>query len=481
MGSDGTQLHMFLFPFLAQGHIIPIVDMAKLFASRGVKITIVTTPLNAISISKSIHKAKSLAAPQIELLILEFPTAEAGLPDGCENADSITSLDLLPKFFKALSLLQAPLEQAVLEKRPHCLLADTFFPWTDDVAAKFGILRLVFHGTSFFSLSATEFMRIHEPYKHVSSDTEPFLIPHLPGEIKFTKMQLPEFIRENAKSEFSELLNRVKESESKCYGVVVNSFYELEADYADCYRNVLGKKAWHIGPLSLCNKGTEEKAQRGSESAIDEHECLKWLDSKKPNSVVYVCFGSMAKFNSAQLKEIANGLEASGQQFIWVVRKGKEEEDDGDWLPEGFEQRMEGKGLIIRGWAPQVLILDHPAVGGFVTHCGWNSTLEGVAAGVPMVTWPVSAEQFYNEKLVTQVLKSGVPVGVQKWVRTVGDFIKREAVEKAIRRIMEGEEGEEMRKRATELAEMARRAVAEDGSSYSDLDALIKELKSSAV
>ena len=115
-----------------------------------------------------------------------------------------------------------------------------------------------------------------------------------------------------------------------------------------------------------------------------------------------------------------------------------------------------------------------------MTHSGWNSTLEGVAAGVPMVTWPVAGEQFYNEKLVTEVLKIGVAVGTQKWVRIVGDFVKGEAVEKAIRRVMEGEEAEKMRNRAKELGEMAKRAVAENGSSYSDLDALIKELKSLA-
>ncbi|KAL0559708.1 hypothetical protein IC582_000075 [Cucumis melo] len=263
----------------------------------------------------------------------------------------------------------------------------------------------------------------------------------------------------------------------------MNSFYELEAEYAECYRNVLGRKVRHIGPLSLYNKGIEEKAQRGNKSAIDEHECLKWLDSQKPNSVVYVSFGSMAKFNADQLKEIAIGLEASEKNFIWVVRKVKGDEEKGedkDWLPEGYEERMEGKGMIIRGWAPQVLILDHPGVGGFVTHCGWNSTLEGVAAGVPMVTWPVAAEQFYNEKLLTEVLKIGVGVGVQKWVRTVGDFIKSEAVEKAIRRVMEGKEAEEMRNKAKELAEMAKKAITENGSSYSDLEALIKELKSFA-
>ncbi|KAF3958819.1 hypothetical protein CMV_016311 [Castanea mollissima] len=171
------------------------------------------------------------------------------------------------------------------------------------------------------------------------------------------------------------------------------------------------------------------------------------------------------------------GLDVSEQQFIWVVKKGKNEREEEDWLPKGFEKGMKGKGLILRGWAPQVLILDHEAVGGFVTHCGWNSTLEGVTAGVPTVTWPLSAEQFYNEKLVTQVLKIGVAVGVRQWIRVVGDSIKRNAIEKVVKQIMVGKEAEEMRGRAQVLGEMAKRAVEEEGSSYFDLNTLIEELR----
>ncbi|KAL0559712.1 hypothetical protein IC582_000079 [Cucumis melo] len=479
MATEGRQLHIFMFPFMAHGHMIPIVNMAKLFASRGIKITIVTTPLNSISISRSLHNDSN--SLDIHLLILKFPSAEVGLPPDCENVDSLPTMDLLPIFYQAINLLQPSLEEALHQNRPHCLVADMFFPWTNDVADRIGIPRLIFHGTGSFSLCASEFVRLHQPYKHVSSDTEHFLIPYLPGDIKLTKMQLPIILRENVENEYSKFITKVKESESYCYGVVVNSFYELEAEYVDCYRNVLGRKAWPIGPLSLWNNETEQISQRGTGSTIDEHECLKWLDLQKPNSVVYICFGSLAKFNSAQLKEIAIGVEASGKKFIWVVRKGKgeEEEDEQNWLPEGYEQRMEGRGLIIRGWAPQVLILDHLAVGGFVTHCGWNSTLEGVVAGLPMVTWPVAAEQFYNEKLLTEVLKIGVGVGVQKWAPGVGDFIKSEVVEKAIKRIME-EEGEEMRNRAIEFAKKAERAIEKDGSSYLNLDALIEELKSLA-
>ena len=295
-------------------------------------------------------------------------------------------------------------------------------------------------------------MRLYEPHKKVSYDSEPFVIPNFPGEIKLTRMQLPDFIKHEVETDFSKWLKEVMESaDLRSDRVVVNSFYELKPAYAEHYKKVMGRKAWHIGPVSLCNKNAEDKAQRGKEASIDEHECLKWLGTKKPNSVIYICPGSIANFSDTQLMEIAMGLEASDQQFIWVVKKGKNEKEEEDWLPKGFEKRMEGKGLILRGWAPQVLILDHEAVGGFVTHCGWNSTLEGVTAGVPMVTWPLSVEQFYNEKLVTRVLKIGVDVGVRQWIRVVGDSIKR-----AVKRIMVGEETEEMRARQRPLGRWQR-------------------------
>ncbi|KAF2321090.1 hypothetical protein GH714_033787 [Hevea brasiliensis] len=455
--------------------------MAKLFASRGLKTTIITTPLNSLLFSKTIERNKNFGI-NVDLRILKFPSVEAGLPEGCENVDSITphengGIHLIKNFLQATSMLQEPLEKLLQECHPDCLVADMFFPWATDAAAKFGIPRLVFHGTSFFSLCTRDCINQYQPHKKVSSDSEPFLVPYLPGEIKLTRKQLPETERQEDETDLTKLVKASIESESKSFGVLVNSFYELEPAYADYYRKVLGRRAWHIGPVSLCNRGIEDKAQRGKESSIGEHECSKWLDSKKPNSVIYICFGSVANFTASQLVEIAIALEASRQQFIWVVRREKNnQEDEEQWLPEGFEERMEGKGLIIRGWAPQVLILDHEAIGGFVTHCGWNSTLEGITAGKPMVTWPVSAEQFYNEKLVIEVLKIGIGVGVKEWVKWHGDHVESKAIEKAITRIMVGQEAEEMRSRSKKLGEMARQAVEEGGSSYSDFNALVEEL-----
>ncbi|KAM7469837.1 hypothetical protein LguiA_008020 [Lonicera macranthoides] len=475
MGKEQKQLHIFFFPMMAHGHMIPILDMAKLFSSatntRGgttIKSTIITTPLNSLAFSNS---------SEINLQILDFPSAAAGLPEGVENLNHCTSDEMQIKFFMGTALLQEPLERLLEALRPDCLVADMFFPWATRAASKFGIPRLVFHGTSFFATCAWEIMRMYKPFKDVESDSEPFVLPTIPHEIKLLRTQIPQHEREDTNNDFIELLNQVRGSDLESYGVITNSFFELEPDYANHYRNVLKRKAWHIGPLSLCNKEIEDTAMRGKKASIDEHECVKWLDSQKTNSVIYVCFGTVANISVAQLYEVAMGLEASNQPFIWVVSRSINE-DENTWLPDGFEESTKGWGLIIRGWAPQVLILDHRAVGGFVTHCGWNSTLEGVCAGLPMVTWPVFAEQFYNEKLVTEVLRIGVSVGVKEWSRVSCEGIRREVVEKAVKRIMVDEEGKEMRRRAEELKRKAKQAIEEGGSSYNDLSALIEELSS---
>nr|BBC62105.1 glucosyltransferase 4 [Nemophila menziesii] len=464
-----AQLHVVFFPFMAQGHLIPTLEMVKLFSSRGLKTTIVTTKFYAPAVTKSIEKTKH-TGNQINIIIIKFPSAEVGLPEGSESLDKLKSPDMFMKFFKALSLLQEPFEQILQELSPDCIVSDMFFPWTTASAAKFDIPRFVFHGLSLFALCVSENMRFYKPFKNLGSeslDSEPVMLPDFPNQIEFSKVQVPEFEVGESKNEIMELLNQVKESEVKSYGIIINSFNELEKDYVDYYRNVWGRRAWLLGPLSLSNRDDEVKDQ------TDEHGSLKWLDSKKPDSVIYVCFGSVAPLSSSQLHEIALGLESSGQQFIWVV---KEREDGEKWLPEGFEERIKDKGLIIRGWAPQVSILEHESTGGFVTHCGWNSVLEAVSAGVVMATLPTFAEQPFNEKLLTKVLKIGIPIGSPLSNRGKSG-VKKEEIAEAMKGIMEGEEALEMRIRAKSLKEMAWKAVEEGGSSYNDLTSLIDGVK----
>ncbi|KAI4374196.1 hypothetical protein MLD38_012215 [Melastoma candidum] len=469
-------LHVFFFPFMIPGHLIPISDMARLFSVRGCRSTLVSTPAIEPVLSRSIETTRK-SGHEIDIVIVKLPLEEVGLSPEHGDLKNLpgNDRDMRDKFFRAVRLLDRQLECLLEEHRPDCLVSDVFLHWTADVAAKFGIPRIVFHGSGNFPLAASDCVWRYEPHKKVSSDSEQFFIPNLPGEITMTRSKLPDFIREE--TPFTELYRKVKESEQRSFGVIFNSFYELEPNYVDYYRNGLGRRTWQIGPLLLCNKGEEDKAFRGEQASIDREKCLNWLDLREPNSVVYICFGSMANFNPAQLHEIAVGLESSGQNFIWVVKKNPDGEEGKQWLPEGYEERTSARGLIIRGWAPQVLILDHVAVGAFVTHCGWNSTLEGISAGVPMVTWPVAAEQFYNEKLLTELLGVGVPVGAKQWVRGTGDNVSAGSVEKAVSRVMKGEEGEGLRTRVKALSEQAKRAVEEGGSSYADYYRLMDELR----
>ncbi|XVF01298.1 hypothetical protein REPUB_Repub04eG0075900 [Reevesia pubescens] len=480
MDSKPHPLHILFLPKLAHGELIPTIDMARLFARQaGVKSTIVTTQLNASFFSQTIESEKKLGI-EIDIHMIKFPFVEAGLPEGCENFSSTTSQEMGLKFIKAVvSLFQQPLKQILEDCRPDCLVADAVFPWATEVASKLGIPRLVFHGTSYFALSVFDSLLRYEPQKKLTSDYEPFEVPGIPDKIEMTRLQQPDELRERIDDEIKKLMYQALESEITSYGVIMNSFQGLEPAYVEHYRKVMGRKTWNIGPLSLCNRNTKDKSQRGNAASTDAVEWLRWLDSKKNNSVLYICFGSLSCFSAAQLNEIARGLEASGQDFIWVVRRVNTEKE-GEWLPEGFEERMEGKGLIIRGWAPQVLILEHEAVGGFMTHCGWNSTLESITAGVPMVTWPLSNEQFYNEKLITEILKVGIGVGAQEWSDWMVEkkfLVTKDNIAKAVTQLMVDDEANGIRNRASSLKEMAQRAVEEGGSSHCDLKDLLDGLR----
>uniref|UniRef100_A0A2N9FUS0 Glycosyltransferase n=1 Tax=Fagus sylvatica TaxID=28930 RepID=A0A2N9FUS0_FAGSY len=453
MASIISQPHFVLIPLMAQGHMIPMIDMARLFAERGVIVSLVTTPYNASRFDTTINRATESGLP-IRLVQIEFSCQEVGLPKGYENLDILPSPDLLRKFYKALSLLQKPLEN-YLEKQnppPTCIISDKSLFWTSKTAQKFNIPRLVFHGMGCFSLLSSHNIKHYNAHQSVTSDSEPFMISR----------------------------DKIQEAESTAYGVVVNSFDELEHECIEGYKKAINKKVWCVGPVSLCNKENLDKFERGNKAPIDFQQCLEWLNSMKPRSVIYACLGSLCRLLPSQLIELGLGLEASNQPFIWVIKTGEELEN---WfVKENFEERIKGRGLLIRGWAPQVFILSHPSIGGFITHCGWNSIIESMCSGLPIITWPLFAEQFFNEKLVVEILRIGVRVGVDIPVRwgeeeRVGVLVKKYEVEKAIAMLMdEGEEGEKRRKKARELGEMARKAMEKGGSSELNMSFLIEDI-----
>jgi UDP-N-acetylglucosamine:LPS N-acetylglucosamine transferase len=210
--------------------------------------------------------------------------------------------------------------------------------------------------------------------------------------------------------------------------------------------------------------------------------CLSWLDAQPERSVVFLCFGSLGAVSAAQIKEIARGLESSGHRFLWVVRTPPEDptkfflarpEPDLDLLlPEGFLERTCGRGMVVKMWAPQVEVLRHAATGAFMTHCGWNSVLEAASAGVPMLCWPMYAEQRLNKVFVVDEIKAGVVMdGYDE------ELVRAEEVEKKVRLVMESDEGEKLRERLAMAKEKAGEALADGGPSSVAFEEFLKDLK----
>ncbi|XP_059306976.1 UDP-glycosyltransferase 73C3-like [Lycium ferocissimum] len=484
MASSSRELHFLLIPLMSQSHIIPLTDFAKLLALHGVNVSIITTPLNAQKYKSIITHARKTNL-KIQLIPLHFPSQEVGLPQGCENLDTLSSPELFKDFFLASGMMQEPLEKLIqdLEPKPSCIISTSPLTWTQQVANKFKIPRYVFDTISCFTLYCSHILNQTKIQETLVLDSDSFLVPNVPHKIEFTKAQLPFDSRKQSSQDMESILDQIKKSQYLARGTLINTFEELEPWYVDAYKKVVNK-VFCIGPVSLCNKEMDEMVDRGNKASIDEHcDYLNWLDSIKPKSVIYACFGSLCHISYLQMKEIGLGLESSNVPFIWIIRGLNFTPQVEKWLrDENFEERVKGRGIIIRGWAPQVMILSHPSIGGFLTHCGWNSTLEGISCGVPMITFPMFAEQFYNEKFIVNVLKVGVRVGVEVSINSWneeknGVLVNMDQVKKAIDQLMDkGLEGEERRKTANELAHMSKKAIQEEGSSYLNIKLLIEDV-----
>ncbi|KAL8459933.1 hypothetical protein ACS0TY_030965 [Phlomoides rotata] len=207
-------------------------------------------------------------------------------------------------------------------------------------------------------------------------------------------------------------------------------------------------------------------------------KCLEWLDKHESKSVIYISFGTTVSLSDEQIKELALGLEQSKVKFLWVLRDAdKGDVFDGQvrraQLPEGFEESVEGVGMVVRDWAPQPQILAHSSTGGFMSHCGWNSCMESITMGVPIVVWPMHSDQPRNTSLITDILKMALVV--REWTPKV-EVVNASTIENVVRRLMASEEGDEIRKRAEELGTTVRQATQPGGASRLELDSFIAHI-----
>ncbi|KAA8518130.1 hypothetical protein F0562_015604 [Nyssa sinensis] len=275
-------------------------------------------------------------------------------------------------------------------------------------------------------------------------------------------------------SEFTKFINSQHDYRKFDSGRLYNTCQVMEGPYLDLLaREEMSRKEkqWAFGPFNPVTISDNKKSNH-------RHKCLKWLDKQGENSVIYVSFGTTTSLTNEQIKELAVGLEQSRQKFIWVLRDA----DKGDVfageerrieLPKGYEERVKGKGIVVRDWAPQLEILGHPSTGGFMSHCGWNSCVESLSMGVPIAAWPMHSDQPNNTVLITKLLKVGLVV--KDWARR-NELVTSLMVEKDVKKLMASKEGDEIRRRAAELGGAIRRSVAEGGQSRMELDSFITHI-----
>lgn len=355
------------------------------------------------------------------------------------------------------------------------LVVDMFASTMIDVANEFGVPSYVFFTSSAGFLGLVLYLPTH--YDRVGSefdesDTDESIIPSYINPVPTNV--LPSFVfNKEGHGAFLSHARKFKETS----GIVVNTFVELESHTMNSF--LLDGETlpvYTVGPLlDLIGVNKSPMDQVGRE------KIMKWLDAQPTSSVIFLCFGSMGCFDEPQLREIAFGLEQSGHRFLWSIRrpppKGKhvlpsEYDDPKEILPPRFLERIGERGMVC-GWAPQVEVLAHPATGGFVSHCGWNSILESLWYSVPIVAWPMYAEQQINGFEMVKDLGLGIELKLD-YRKGTDLLVMRDEIEKAVRCVMNDDN--EVRKRVKEMGEKSRKVVMEGGSSAHSFEKLIMKM-----
>nr|QWT69379.1 UGT73B4 [Gynostemma pentaphyllum] len=470
--------HIVIFPFMAHGHTIPLVDLSKVLSRQQIKVTIITTPSNAKTIAPTIDGFR-----HISLVQLPFTSID-GLPEGCdcEHTSQLPSMDFFFPFVIATKRFQKPFEQVLQSMKnsddlPICVISDFFLTWTLGICQRFGVLRLVFHGMGVLPLLISKTLwtnKLQSKSKSSSVSDHLNLLGNLP--FNLTIDDLPEDLKITDNNNIvSKLTAEILESEMQSWGVIVNSFRELESDYIAQFDS-FGPKAWCIGPIFL--NGQMEISNEKTSNGEDEPSTMvmKWLDMQaieRPESVIYVSFGTQADVSDELLEEVALGLEDSGYPFLLVIQSNT-------WPASSeIEKRVKPRCLITREFINQRQILFHKAIGGFLSHCGWNSVLESMAASIPILAWPLMMDQKLNARYLIDGLGFGIGIEKEK-IKGSGEAISRREISAGVKELMNGEKGRKARDRASELGQLAKGAVENGGSSNETLKNLLRKLSISA-
>ncbi|KAJ4827457.1 hypothetical protein Tsubulata_932976 [Turnera subulata] len=487
MGSlfaSNNKPHAVCIPYPAQGHITPMLKVAKLLHHKGFHITFVNTEYNHKRLLKSRGPNSLDGLPDFR-----FETIPDGLPpvdaDATQDIPSLcdsTSKNCLEPFRQLLSKLNA----SSADLPPvTCVVSDGVMSFTLDAAEELGLPIVLFWTTSACGFLAyahykhlierglvpLKFTSIYTPAFDTSYLTNGYLettIDWVPGMKNIRLRDFPSFIRTTDQNDLMlNFLKREADRAPRATALIVNTFEELEHEVVAALSSMF-PPVYTIGPLPLLVDQIPEKDQLasfGSNLWKEEPECLDWLDSKQPNSVVFVNFGSITVMTPQQLVEFAWGLANSKHTFLWIVRPDLVSGDSAI-LPAEFLEETKERGLLA-SWCPQEQILKHPAIGGFLSHMGWNSTTESLCGGVPMLCWPFFAEQQTNCRFACTEWGIGMEIE---------NNADRFEIDKLVRELMEGDKGKEMKLKALEWKLKAEHAVAPNGTSSINFNKLVNDV-----
>ncbi|RLM74525.1 UDP-glycosyltransferase 92A1-like [Panicum miliaceum] len=418
MAAAARRSHVVLFPFMAQGHLAPFRCLAELArrARPGARVTVVATPGTAGPLRASLT-ADGLG-DDIGVHALPFDPAGHGLPAGAGTTAGIGSHQLITLFAASESLrpafrhLVAGFRAADPGADVH-VMADMFLGWTLGVAREAGASHSAVFTTGGYG--AAVYFSLWGSVPLPADDAFP--LPPFP-DVTVCRSQLTDHLAAaDGTDAWSTFVSKQIAAFAHTDALLVNTAESLEPKGLAMLRQLFHVPIYPVGPLLRATPPAREPAP----GAKNGGAILAWLDKQPPGSVLYVSFGSQYTIGASQMMELAVGLERSAHRFVWVIRPPAGSDVDGEfrpeWLPEGFRERVEagGRGLVARCWAPQVEILAHAATGFFLTHCGWNSVQESLGSGVPLLGWPLSAEQFYNAKVLAEEM--GVCVEVARGAR----------------------------------------------------------------
>ncbi|XP_047959177.1 UDP-glycosyltransferase 86A1-like [Salvia hispanica] len=445
---------MVAFPF--QGHITPYMNLAMKLASKGILVTFVHLEFIHHKLLSSLSEPDPFPLAQKSGLDIRYTTISDGFPMDHNRDDDQYWEFMLLNFWIRVDEFVGKLIRSDPDLVPF-LVTDTLFTWQTAVAEKHNLLRVSFWTEPALVFSLTYHAQLlrengHYPCKdHVEEE-----INYVEGVKSMNTKDLMPYLKEyRSRTLVHKVQMKAFDEVKKADFILHNTVYELESDTLSALNKIQPNYA--VGPISF-SRNLPPSVTR---TLWSESDCSVWLQSKPPGSVLYVSFGSSLQDSKQIVGEIAYGLLLSKVSFVWVVR------EDAD-LPSGFRDEIAERGLVVP-WCNQIKVLSDPAVGGFFTHCGWNSVLESMWCGVPMICHPLDYDQPTNRKLVVDDWKVGINL-------CEGGCVEREEVCEKMNRFMNGGVSERLRKEMKTVRAKLHDALENDGSSEANFEQFVKDL-----